>query len=129
MSTTYYKSGSGFIAVTSESPKGFKGVVFVGKGGQSLTTITEQAFSVQQLHGLPTIPLSQVPVEWVEAFGYDRVEELPIFDIAGDNLLDIAKIAVPTVPRDPACGIAAIGCLTILACIVFGIFLAVIKNL
>lgn len=95
MKTTYYRSGANFIAVTNECPPGFKGVAYIGKGGPTPAAISEQVWAVNQLVGLEAVALADVPDEWVLGFGYDapvEVIEEPIFDLEGDELLDLAPI-------------------------------------
>lgn len=116
MKIKYFEKGSGFIAVTDECPKGFKGVLYVGKEG-TLDNIVEAAFEAGQLRKLRSVALSEVPAEWVLAFGYEKppkpapkpepepeveAEEPEVFDVIldeeGENVIDVA----PRPRRRPA---------------------------
>jgi len=86
---SYYRHGGGYIVATDQSPAGFEGLVFVGRGGP-LDNIQEQLFAV----GVLTDPVNvnDVPAEWVTALGYHTVEDFPLLDEAGENL--VAEIPV-----------------------------------
>jgi hypothetical protein len=75
MKVRYYANGcDGYIAVTDQSPKDFKGVLFIGKGperGGDPTSVVEQVFAINTLQKLTDVPLADVPAEWVLAFGYE----------------------------------------------------------
>ena len=72
MSVTYYQDGhGGYLGLTEESPNGFKGVVFVGRGpqpGRGPESVSEQAYAVDQLRRLERV----VPAEWMAAIGYEE---------------------------------------------------------
>jgi len=106
MKTTYYRTGSDYFAVTDESPKEFKGVLFVGRGG-TLGSITEQVYEISALRKLKPVPLKDMPNEWLLALGYDKpivrkpkpvqrvvetVEEFPLLDAEGENLVTFIPI-------------------------------------
>lgn len=76
MKITYYKAADGYAAVTSESPKGFKGILFIGKSG-TLDKIVETAFEANQLRKMTKVAKADVPPEWVEAFGYEEPDPEP----------------------------------------------------
>ena len=98
----------GYIAVTSECPKGFKGVVYVGRGtkpGGGLDQIIEQAFPSDQIRKMKPVPKDQVPSAWLSGRGYEKpapkpapkprpvevVEEEPVFDADGE-LIDLMPV-------------------------------------
>jgi len=98
---TYYRTGDGYIAITNQSPAGFDGLVFVGRGGP-LDNIQEQLFPV----GLLTAPLdvNDVPPEWVRALGYHTVADFPLLDEEGENLvaeIPVREHVVAIVPSSP----------------------------
>ena len=110
MEIRYFSKDDAFIAVTDISPKGFKGVVLIGKGPTTegdITTVTEQAFAIETLKRLKVVPKHDVPDEWLEAFGYEApdpkpqpvVEEIEdevlILDESGENFV----AAVPFISR------------------------------
>lgn len=96
MTIAYFQWGGGYIAVTNQSPKGFKGVIFIGRGakpGGGLSDIIEQGFAANQLLKQKPIPKNQVPDEWVEALGYEQADpepeeddEIILLDAEGENL-------------------------------------------
>lgn len=77
---TYYEDGhGGYIAITSRCPKGFDGIVFVGKGPRpncGVDSIQEQGFSASQIKCLT--PAKTVPDEWLLALGYDKPKPKPV---------------------------------------------------
>lgn len=96
MGTSYYKTDDGYIAVTSQSPKGFRGSLYIGRGGP-IDAIVETCFSPQQLRRLAAVDLADVPAEWVEALGYDEPvepedDELVMLDEEGENLVALIPI-------------------------------------
>lgn len=102
MKTTYYQTADGYIAVTNQSPRGFKGSLYIGKIGP-LDKVTETAFSPQQLCKLTPVDLADVPAEWIEAFGYDEPDELVLLDEEGENLVALIPISRFVTP-EPATG-------------------------
>lgn len=93
MTATYYKQGDHYIAVTGESPKGFKGVLLIGRGPNDAGDIVEQVYAVNVLRTLQPVALRDVPEHWVVALGYDEVyDELPVFDLEGEELLDLMPV-------------------------------------
>jgi hypothetical protein len=98
MRITYYQDEhGGYLGVTEESPKGFTGVVFVGRGpqpGGGPETVSEQAYATDQLRRLRRVEPCDVPAEWMEAIGYEEpvvvepepdpepdAEEVTVYDI------------------------------------------------
>lgn len=80
MKVTYFIQDTGFIAVTDVCPKGFKGVVLIGKGPTTvgdITTVAEQAYAVETLKKLKVVSKAKVPDEWLEAFGYEAPSPKP----------------------------------------------------
>lgn len=80
MGITYFRVDTGYIAVTTESPKGFKDIVFVGKGpkpGGGPDTVVEQAWAVNQLQGFEKVKADDVPDDWFAAFGYEQRQPKP----------------------------------------------------
>ena len=78
MSITYYQDEhGGYLGVTSESPQGFRGIVFVGRGpepGGGPETVHEQAYATDQLGRLERVVPCDVPAEWMEVIGYEEPE-------------------------------------------------------
>ena len=76
MSITYYQDEhGGYLGVTGESPKGFRGIVFVGRGpqpGGGPGTVHEQAYATGQLRRLKRVEPWEVPAEWMVAIGYEE---------------------------------------------------------
>jgi hypothetical protein len=109
MKVAYFQTGMGYVAVTDESPKGFKDVLYVGKGGP-LDKIEEQVFEATQIRRLTKVALKDVPDAWLLALGYDYppmpapepkpspepalepVEESPLFDPDTFDLLAYVPI-------------------------------------
>ena len=97
MSVTYYQDEhGGYLGVTEKSPKGFKGVVFVGCGprpGGGPETVHEQGYATDQFRRLRRVEPCDVPAEWMEAIGYEEPvvvepykpdpepEEVTVYDI------------------------------------------------
>ena len=76
MGTHYFLTPEGYVGLTDESPKGFRGVVFVGRGprGGGPETVCEQAFTVKD--DWQQVSANEVPDEWFEAIGYDERETI-----------------------------------------------------
>lgn len=91
----YFRTTDGYIAVTDQSPAGFEGLVFVGRGGP-IDNIQEQLFPADQL--TDPVDVADVDPSWVQALGFHKVEDFPLLDEAGENL--VAEIPV-RVPREP----------------------------
>ena len=76
MRITYYQDEhGGYLGVTEESPEGFTGVVFVGRGplpGGGPETVSEQGYATDQLRRLRRVEPCDVPTEWMEAIGYEE---------------------------------------------------------
>ena len=95
MSITYYQDEhDGYLGVTEESPRGFRGIIFVGRGpdpGGGPETVYEQAYAADQLRRLERVDPRDVPAEWMEAIGYEEPvepyepepepEEITVYDI------------------------------------------------
>ena len=77
MKTSYFAQGTGFIAVTDKSPKDFAGVLFIGKGGLTLDSISEQVFAPADVKALQPVPKDGMPEDWLLAFGYDKPAKKP----------------------------------------------------
>jgi hypothetical protein len=79
MSITYYQDEhGGYLGVTGESPKGFRGIIFVGRGpepGGGPETVHEQAYAMDQLGRLDRVDPCDVPAEWMETIGYEEPVE------------------------------------------------------
>jgi hypothetical protein len=69
---TYYRTPEGYVGLTDESPRGFKGVIFVGRGpkGGGPETVCEQGYVPGT--GWEQVDASEVPDEWIEALGYEQ---------------------------------------------------------
>lgn len=89
---TYYRHGGGYIAVKDQSPDGFEGLVFVGRGGP-IDAIEDQLFPADQL--TDPVQVGDVPQEWCQALGYHAVEDFPLLDEAGENLVAEIPVRVP----------------------------------
>lgn len=77
MDIRYFKDGQQYIAVTSVSPRKFKGVLFVGKQarpGCGPETVYETAFATNQFEKWTAVEKDDVPPEWLKAFGYELEE-------------------------------------------------------
>lgn len=81
---TYYQIGQTYVAVTNRSPKGFKDVLFLGRGGP-LDKIEETAFERGQLAKMQKVALADVPEEWLIALGYDSPPAPPKEDLVVDT--------------------------------------------
>ena len=90
MKIKYFQTDAGYIAVTDQCPKDFKGVLYIGKSGTDPLEIEEAVFEPGQVRGLREIALVDMPAVWVVGFGYEKpvapkkpepvVEEFPLFD-------------------------------------------------
>lgn len=85
----YYRHNDGYIAVTDKSPAGFEGLIFVGRGGP-IDHISEQLYSKDVL--TDPVDVHDVEPSWVSALGYHTVEDVPLLDEEGDDL--VAEIPV-----------------------------------
>jgi len=91
MSITYYQDEhGGYLGVTGGSPKGFRGIVFVGRGpqpGGGPGTVHEQAYATNQLRRLKRVEPWEVPAEWMVAIGYEepvRAHEAELESVSGE---------------------------------------------
>lgn len=73
----YYRSGEEYLALTGESPKGFKGVLFVCLTGGSPGDIKEDLVDENRLKGWEHVPDKEVPDDWFAAFGLEKREQTP----------------------------------------------------
>lgn len=80
---TYYKTGDGYVGITNQSPKGLKGLVFVGKGSEKgIESISEQCYAINQLEKLEKIEARDVPDDWFAAIGLEkRPEPEPVLNM------------------------------------------------
>lgn len=103
MKISYYLEGQSYVAVTNQSPAGFKDVVFVGRDASG-----ERLFAYNQIEKLTPVAKDQVPDEWRLKLGYEPqvvTEELPIFDEAGDELqaeIPVRRIVTYVSPAEQA---------------------------
>lgn len=94
METTYYKTDAGYIAVTNQCPRGFKGALYVGRDEDGVET----AYSPIQLSKLKPVAVEDVPASVVRSFGYDTVEDFPLLDEEGENLVAYIHVREPVRP-------------------------------
>lgn len=121
MRVKYFKTDAGYIAVTDQSPKDFKNVLFIGKSGTDPLNVTEGVFTPADVRKLPEIARADMPAAWVLAFAYEKpvkppkppepepVEHFPLFDENGE-LLDIMPIRrrrEPAVVIEPRTGVSS----------------------
>lgn len=92
----YYRHDGGYIAVTDQSPAGFEGLVFVGRGGP-IDNIGEQLYAADLL--TDPVAVADVPPSWCTALGYHKVEDFPLLDAEGENLLAEIPVRTPIVTR------------------------------
>jgi len=71
----YYRRGSQYLALTGESPKGFKGVLFVCRIGDSPGDIKEDVVDQNRLRDWEEVPSKEVPDDWFAAFGLGKREK------------------------------------------------------
>jgi hypothetical protein len=90
----YYKLSGSYIAVTDQSPAGFEGVVFVGRGGP-LDAVEDQLIARGIFQNKTPVDVADVPPEWVAALGYHKVDDFPLLDEKGDNLVAEIPVRVP----------------------------------
>lgn len=90
----YYQHDGGYIAVTDQSPAGFEGMVFVGRGGP-INNISEQLYAADLL--TDPVAVADVPPSWCNALGYHKVEDFPLLDESGENLLAEIPVRTPIV--------------------------------
>lgn len=77
MKINYYEKNGGYIAVTAESPKEFKDVLYIGRGPAKTgdhESVEEQVFSIPELKKLQPVEKTRLPDEWIEALGYEAPE-------------------------------------------------------
>ena len=91
MKITYFQDGENIIGVTDDSPAGFRNVLYVGRGPDASGKIIEQLYEVNRLRKLQQIKPSAAIIN---AIGLETVtvEELPVFDAEGENLLDLMPV-------------------------------------
>lgn len=71
MASYYLDDQGGYHGITEECPPKFKGVLFVGRGGKTPDTVHEQVYALNVLQKMASVPVSDVPDEWLLAIGYD----------------------------------------------------------
>ncbi len=64
-----YYQGNGFHAVTDKSPNGMEGVLFMGKGGESVDKIGEHIYTREEVATLSPISENDIPDEWRKGLG------------------------------------------------------------
>ena len=104
MRVKYFQTDAGYIAVTDECPKDFKGILYIGKQGTDPAQVEEGVSTPDQVRGLREIPKAAMPAVWMLAFGYEKpvappkppkpepVEEFPLFDPESGDLLDYIPV-------------------------------------
>ena len=95
MKTTIYKEGDGYILATGESPKEFKGVLFVVWEG-SIDNLTEGVRTLDQLKKLEET--DDIPDEWLDALADAAGVCLESFD-RDDSEPETEPEPVPTSSR------------------------------
>lgn len=90
MNVTYYVEDGKYHAITDESPKGFRNVLYVGRGPDASGKIVEQLYEVTRVRRMHR--LAEVPVDVIRSLGYEQPPEEPVFDLAGEELLDLAPV-------------------------------------
>lgn len=83
---TYYRDNSGdYHGVTNQSPKGFKGVILVGRGPcPPNNSVKERAYSPDILKFWTEVEAADVPDDWFDAIKYEERPEptpIPVFEI------------------------------------------------
>jgi len=71
----YYRRGAQYLALTGESPKGFKDVVFICRIGDSPGDIREEVVDQNRLRDWEEVPSKEVPDDWFAAFGLEKRKE------------------------------------------------------
>lgn len=93
---TYYSDGTNVHAVTNECPAGFKNTLYVGRGPDDKSTIIEQLYEVNRLKKMTVVNPDN---DTKNALGYETIEEVPVLDIQGENLLDLMPMRRQRRPR------------------------------
>ena len=66
----YFLVGSNqYAAISDESPRNFAGVLFIGKGGLTPETVTEQVYPLDAIRRMEKRERREVPNRWLIAFG------------------------------------------------------------
>lgn len=81
MKIRYFKRDTDYIAVTSESPRGFEKTLYVGKQAKpnrGPESIYETAFTANQFTEWEEVAKSDLPLEWLTAFGYEEPDPEPV---------------------------------------------------
>jgi hypothetical protein len=120
---TYYRTPDGYAGLTDQSPRGFQGLVFVGRGPK----ISGDPDSIEEQGFVPSkewvkIPADQVPDEWFDAIGYGARDESrgPIAQRIqwireGERLFDIAWLDFPWLYAIPPLALVLVLILEILS--------------
>jgi len=103
MGIRYFKEGTGFIGVTTVTPKGpLRGLVFAGRGpipGKGIKTVHEQGYAECMLAKLQPVSALDVPDDWFDAIGLEqrkpRTVEVVIEPLTFSILPDWEKYRVP----------------------------------
>lgn len=90
MKVKYFQTDNGYLAVTDQSPKDFKGILFIGKIGTDPLNVKEDVFTSEQVLKFREIAKADMPAVWMLAFNYEKpvapkkppveVVEEPLFD-------------------------------------------------
>lgn len=85
---TYYRDNSGdYHGVTNQNPKGFKGVILIGRGPcPPNNSVKERAYSPDILKFWTKVEAADVPDDWFDAIEYEKRPEPmpkpePVFEI------------------------------------------------
>jgi len=76
MKVTYYRDTSGdYHGITDKCPKGFNGVVFIGRGPERSTmfeSVIERVYVPKTMATWVRVAAAEVPDEWFDAIGYQK---------------------------------------------------------
>ena len=72
MKITYFKTTDGYAAVSNESPKGFKGTLYITQVGDTPESVEETAVDPRQLSKWAEVDVNDLPGEWAKAFGIEE---------------------------------------------------------
>jgi hypothetical protein len=103
MGTRYFRDGSGYIGVTTVTPKGpLHGLVFSGRGpilGKGIESIHEQGYAKCVLAKLQPVSALDVPDDWFDAIALEQREprtvEVVIEPLTFSMLPEWEKYRVP----------------------------------
>lgn len=77
--TRCFEYENGYIGVTSKSPKGMKGVIFIGRGPnprEGIESVCEQPYARNRLERLKEVKEKDVPDDWYMAIGYGKPRDV-----------------------------------------------------